>query len=196
MLNDRKSKSRFNSVFRRILLVVLGLLLGISVYFTNAERFTRGELPMPFGVGAAVVLSGSMEPALQVGDLIIVKKTETYEEDDIVVYQSYRELIVHRIKHKDGDTYITKGDANPSEDSPITIESIQGVVVARIPFIGNIFNILHTPVGIIIILILSVFLIESSFSKKKEEDNEERDAIIKEIDRLKNQTNEIKEEKE
>ena len=54
----------------------------------NAKNLVGNNLPMPFGYGAAVVLSGSMEPAFSKGDLIIVKETDEYGLNDIVVFES------------------------------------------------------------------------------------------------------------
>ena len=71
---------------RRLVLVLLGLLMGLQIYFVNAGRVMGDPLPMPFGYGAAVVLSGSMEPTYSAGDLLIVKKADHYQTGDIVVY--------------------------------------------------------------------------------------------------------------
>ena len=60
---------------RRLVLALLGLLMGLQIYFVNAGRVMGDPLPMPFGYGAAVVLSGSMEPTYSAGDLLIVKKS-------------------------------------------------------------------------------------------------------------------------
>ena len=187
MSQNKKVKNKYMVILRRLLLIFLGLLLGISIYIVNAQSLVRTELPMPFGTGVAVVLSGSMEPTLQVGDFLIVKKAENYTEGDIVVYQNRNELIVHRIISIDGENYITKGDANNTEDEPITLDKIEGVVISHIPYIGNIFNILRTPLGIIALLALAIILIESSFKKEKQMGDKKLEDIKKEIRRLKDE---------
>ena len=170
---------------RRLLLVFLGVLLGVSVYLANARSLARNQLPMPFGTGIAVVLSGSMEPTLKVGDLIAVRQADQYQKGDIIVYKSTHELIVHRVIETDGQTFITQGDANNSKDAPIDLEAVQGKVVCRIPAAGYLINYLRTPVGIFLILILAIALIEGSFQKEKKNDSEEIEAIKEEIRRLK-----------
>ena len=67
-----------------MLLVVLGAIIGINAYLANANNLVGNKLPLPFGYGAAVVLSGSMEPAFSKGDLIIVKETDEFDLNDIV----------------------------------------------------------------------------------------------------------------
>ena len=45
--------------------------MGINVYLWNASSLAGNAMPMPFGFGMAVVLSGSMEPVLSVNDLLL-----------------------------------------------------------------------------------------------------------------------------
>lgn len=193
---EQKKFKRKITVLRRLILVFLGLVLGISLYLANARGLARNQLPMPFGTGIAVVLSGSMEPTLQVDDLIIVRRAEHYAVEDIVVYQTNRELIVHRIISAEGDTFVTQGDANNAPDSPITLDAIQGTVVCRIPAAGRIVNLLRTPLGIIGVLALAFALIEGSFRREKKADDAKLEAIKEEIRRLKaQQENESHQEK-
>ena len=63
-------------VVRGLLLAVLAAVFGINVYALNAARLAGNQVPMPFGVGASVVLSGSMEPTLSVGDLLLLKQED------------------------------------------------------------------------------------------------------------------------
>lgn len=194
-MNQKKSKQTLLTLVRRLILALLGLILGVSLYLANARGLTRNQLPMPFGTGIAVVLSGSMEPTLRVDDLIIVRQAEHYSEGEIVVYQSAGELIVHRILSADGETFTTKGDANNTADAPITADAIRGTVVSRVPFAGKLVRILRTPLGILGILALAFALIELSFRKEKKDDDAQLEAIKEEIRRLKAQQEQSSEEK-
>ena len=51
-------------VARYVILGILAVVLGVNVFYLNASRLAGNEVPMPFGYGASVVLSGSMEPVL------------------------------------------------------------------------------------------------------------------------------------
>ena len=75
-------------LIRYIILGLIAVGIGVNVFLLNATRLTGNAVPMPFGFGMSVVLSGSMEPALSVGDLLIVREQEAYEIGDIVVYQN------------------------------------------------------------------------------------------------------------
>ncbi len=92
-----------------------------------------------------VVVSESMVPTLNVGDIIVVRGRPTYEVNDIVVYRTvlYSKPIVHRIISIKGEHYITKGDhntfADPGTIAPpdgIVRDNIQGKVVFVVPKLG------------------------------------------------------------
>lgn len=186
-MEEKNNKGILTNLVRRLLLIVLGLIIGVNMYLANARGLTGNQMPMPFGTGCAVVLSGSMEPELSVDDLIIVREANTYEVNDVVVYQNGFELIVHRIINIDGDTITTKGDANNVEDTPTDISAIKGRVVASIPKIGLIAQVLKTPLAILLLGVLAFVLMEVSFRKEKEADSKNLDAIKEEIRMLKAQ---------
>ena len=178
-------KISFKSVIRISVLVLLAVLVGISIYSMNARMLGGNTLPMPLGFGMTVVLSGSMEPELSVDDLLIVTPADTYEVGDVVVFQTQRTAVVHRIVAINGDEIITRGDANSSDDDPITLQNIKGRVVCAIPFVGLIVNLIKTPVGTVILLGLAFWLLEASFKKEKAQKQTELDAIRREIEELK-----------
>ena len=185
MKQSGKRKTKLKSTVRLLLLVLCGFLLGMNVYLANANRLIGNQLPTPFGYGAAVVLSGSMEPEFSKGDLIIVKETERYDPSDIVVYQDGNSLVVHRIIGIDGETITTKGDANNTADEPIRVSAVKGKVLFWIPYAGRIVGFLKTPVGIICMIAAAIALIEIPRRNEKKKDDEERQKILEEIKRLK-----------
>ena len=182
-------KKKVKAIIRITLLVIVALLIGGNIYVLNASRLVGNTVPMPFGVGAAVVLSGSMEPELSVGDLLIISERESYEIDDVVVYQDSGMAITHRIVFIADNEIITRGDANNTDDSPISREQIKGEVVIAIPFVGYAVNAIKTPIGTFGLLAGSVFLLERSFHAEKKKDKKELEAIRAEIEKLKQKQN-------
>jgi signal peptidase len=98
-----------------------------------------------------VVLTGSMKPAINPGDLVIAASTSLVEPvvGKVVLY-SVRDLqgnVVtvwcHRIiAGNSTEGFTIKGDANDQADlGLINVSDIQSVVVLRIPFVGHLFNI-------------------------------------------------------
>ncbi len=186
----KRTKKAKSNLWRRLALAVLGLILGVNAYLANARGLAGNQMPMPFGFGMAVVQSGSMEPTLKVYDMILVRQADGYNVGDIVVYQSDRILIVHRLIAKDGETVVTQGDANNIADDPISASVIKGKVIARVPALGLVINALKTPVGVLMILCAAVALTELSFRKEKNQDEKELEAIKEEIRRLRGEQQE------
>ena len=168
-------------IARYFVLGILAVVIGVNIFALNASRLAGNAVPMPFGYGASVVLSGSMEPALSVGDLLIVREQDAYETGDIVVYQSGTMPVVHRIVSISGETAITRGDANNASDAPFPAAAIKGEVVAAIPLIGYLIWALKTPIGIGLTLAAAVLLVELSFRSGKAEKEAEKEKLKAEI---------------
>ena len=183
----KTKKIKFKSILRLLVIALCGGILGVNLYTANANKLVGNQLPMPFGYGWAVVLSGSMEPAMQVGDLIIVSENRPYTVGDTVVYQDGSMLVVHRVTAIDGDMVTTKGDANNTADQPINANAVKGTVIAVVPKVGTLVNFIKTPTGTIALAAAAVAMVELPHRREKQKDDEERQKIIDEINRLKNQ---------
>lgn len=182
-----KPKFKIKDALRVLILVLCGVILGVNVYLANANTLVGNQLPMPFGYGAAVVLSGSMEPEFSAGDLIVVKEEASYRENDIVVFRDGNTLVVHRLISIDGEMITTKGDANETSDEPISISAVKGKVLFCIPFAGQVVGFLKTPFGTICIIAIAIALIEIPRRSEKKKDDRQRQKILDEIQRLKNE---------
>lgn len=185
--NPKHARNKRNKkpILRYIVFSFIGIVLGLFVYTQNAKGLLKDKMPMPFGYGMSVVLSGSMEDRLSVDDLVIIKATDSYKVNDIVLFQDGNSLVIHRIIEIDGDTVTTKGDANNVADEPIQKSQIKGVLVYDIAGLGAVVNILKQPVSVFIILAAALLLTELSYRKEKDKDTEELDKIKAEIERLK-----------
>lgn len=100
-----------------------------------------------FPVYPSVIATGSMEPVIFPGDLILIDKITTVEEvkalkeGDIIHFRRDDMMICHRIDkiiEKEGIPYfITKGDNNPREDAmPVSAESLKGSIIKVVPKVG------------------------------------------------------------
>lgn len=178
-------KKRRKILSRYLPMLLISVLLGGSFWSWNARSLGGDAMPMPFGLGLSVVLSGSMEPALSVGDLLLIREADSYEVGDIVVYQSGIVAVVHRLISLDGETAVTKGDANNAADEAIPVQDIKGKVSARIPGAGKIIRLLHTPTAKLAILAAAVLLLLLSYRKEDEAAEAETDRIRQEIEELK-----------
>jgi signal peptidase len=181
-----RSKGTVFGILRTLLIFLLALLLGVKLYTWNATSLVGNSMPMPFGYGVSVVLSGSMEPVLSVNDLVILKETQDVEIGDVIVYESGSELIIHRVQSVDGDTITTKGDANNIADESFDRSCIRGKMIASFPAVGGLVRTLKTPAGTIVLLAAAFLLLELSYRRESGEDDEIRE-LKEEIRRLKDE---------
>lgn len=113
-----------------------------------------------------VVLSGSMEPDIKTGSLVVVSPDDDYERGDIITFSfdQKREPRTHRIKDVkmiEGElVYTTKGDANRSVDQrDVFKENIIGKVLFSIPYVGYLINFAKTKLGFAILISIPVIII-------------------------------------
>ena len=182
---EKKNRKTGRSVCRILLIVLLSVFLGGSVYSLNARRVMRNALPMPFGFGTSVVLTGSMEPTLSANDLVVIRSADACSAGDIVVYQSGDSLVIHRVVRVEDEYVVTKGDANNTEDDPVPLSAVKGRMLFAVPFLGVPVRLLQSPLGSILMIVLIAALVSLSWRKEKAEDDQQLDDIKKEIRRLK-----------
>lgn len=99
-----------------------------------------------FTYQALTIGSGSMSPAIEKGDVIVLKSMKNEEarkikKGDVLVYNHDNKIIVHRVikKSNNGETisFKTKGDYNNAKDSwTVKQEDVIGIVKFRIRWIG------------------------------------------------------------
>lgn len=177
----------WKTIGRIAVIVFVSLVVGFNIYAWNAQSLVGNALPMPFGYGAAVVLTGSMEPSIMTDDVILVAAQESYEENDVVAFQAGNMVVVHRIVEIREDTYITRGDANQTEDSPVAFDAVKGKVIGVIPKAGAVVRILKSPVVTVLLIVGAVVLMEVSFRRDKQKSDDELERIKEEIRKLKDQ---------
>lgn len=148
------------------LTVVLAVLLACNVYLIVAQRLFGVEHPTAFGFTAAVVVSGSMSPALEVDDLILIHAQDSYQPGDIITYQSGSSMVTHRIVEEGEGGFVTRGDANNAPDlEPVPLDRVVGKVVWQIPGVGTVLGYLRTPLGLMCLVLLGGLLLALSTRK-------------------------------
>ncbi|WP_156122612.1 hypothetical protein [Microbacterium hominis] len=99
--------------------------------------------PLAVGWQTTTVMTGSMQPAIQPGDLVVSRPIDPIElRPGQVVLVSDPDhpgrLRLHRLDRVDGAELVTKGDANPQVDSsPVPASGVRGIGVLRVPWIGT-----------------------------------------------------------
>ncbi|MDC0884058.1 signal peptidase I [Nitrosopumilus sp.] len=177
-----------NGIIRDIGIVAVAITImwiGIQVVFgVEMLKFEDGKLTCdcPF----YVVVSGSMIPALEINDIIVIQGHDTFEEveiGDIIVFDrpsDHNRVIVHRVDSiigEDPKIVRTLGDNNngrsiPGTDFPITEEEYIGKVAYIIPQLGYVTQMLQPPTNYIIIaVVIGIMIIKQFTGKKKDVDD-------------------------
>ena len=147
---------KINTVIKWIGYALSGILISFSVL--SASGFIK----------ARIVLTGSMEPVISPGDIVILAPTPRTQPQlgDIAAYTARRfsgevvGVFTHRIIGGDPvNGFIMKGDANPTPDvQKPKLEDISGVVFLVIPYIGKFMTMkmlmILIPVGVGVWLII------------------------------------------
>jgi len=112
------------------------------------------------GYDMYIVKSGSMVPAINVGDLVIAGPVNgpingEVKPGTVVTYQHSKELITHRVLSMDGTTLVTKGDALEDPDPwAVTMVNVRGVYLFKIPYVGYAVNFIQTKLGWFLAIII------------------------------------------
>ncbi len=147
-----------------IMSIGLGLLI-LLVILSLISKFTRkdnilGFVPMK-------VLSGSMEPRINVGDVVLVRKVDSsiIEKGDIITYKiGTKTYVTHRVIEvlNEGENILfrTKGDANNAEDDDLVLsDSLVGKLTFRIPKLGYVADFITRPIGFVLFFILPIIIL-------------------------------------
>lgn len=126
------------------------------------------SVPALLGLKSMIVVSGSMEPAIHVGDLAVIKPmtAESVQVGDLLTFSNFGVpgTTTHRVvavKEIDGRQYFqTKGDANDSPDPNLApADAVFGKVLWIEPRIGYLMSFGGSALGRILIIVLPLALI-------------------------------------
>ena len=125
-------------------IIIIPLLL-YNITMIIQSILYPNKTPSVLGLKTYIIASGSMEPTLKVGDIVLIKEISStnLKENDIISFQKDNTIITHRIhkilKLDEKVKFQTKGDHNQSIDSDLVEESnIEGKMIIKIPYIGKI----------------------------------------------------------
>lgn len=156
-----------------ILLILIPILFVSGVILMNSY-IHPDKVPSFFGWKPFIVLSGSMETQISVGDIVIVKEVDT--------------------------STLKKGDNNNTRDEGIVLpEQVEGIFICNVHRLGNLAIFIQTPIGMVvclsipIILIIIIGVIDSRKNTEviNQKLNKQKE-MEEEIERLKQQNEELK----
>ena len=166
-MSQEKKRISLSSVIGILLCIIFVPVILINVILIVGSYINPDQLPGVFGVKPAVVLSGSMDPTIQTGDLIFIHSIEpaTLQTGDVICYLSSGKAVTHRIVSvttgEDGlPRYITQGDANNAADRlAVSADQVQGVWRGgRVGGLGNAILFMQTTTGMILFILCPLLL--------------------------------------
>jgi len=133
------------------------LLAGVALALAIA-------LPLAFGARPHTVLTGSMEPAIAAGDVVVVEPISpgSAHVGDVVTFRDPEDqsrLITHRVRsvRRQGSHlwFVTQGDANnTTERWRVAADGELGRVVYIVPWVGHVAALARTPLGLFLFLLV------------------------------------------
>jgi signal peptidase I len=150
---------RFIKNFLRFFQFTLLIFITILALFILNNSFNFVSKYQSF-----VVQSGSMEPAIMTGDIIIVQSQTEYFVNEVITFNSNDRVITHRIVEKDTQAepiyYSTKGDANRTgDDDLIKEDQIIGKVILTLPRLGFFVAFSQSRSGLIVMVLIPVIIL-------------------------------------
>ena len=157
---------------RKIVSTVILVAFILALIIVLIARIS-GSTPSVFGHSILRVETGSMEPQLKVGSIILVKKVDpaTLKKGDVITYYGQEppvtgQLVTHQIseepRQEDGKYYfITKGLANTLSDPEFDDSHLYGKVVYKIPILGTLYDFFSSPFGLIAFIVVMMIAFSS-----------------------------------
>ena len=138
-----------------VAIAVIAIFLVISIF------------PIPGNYKVLIVQSGSMEPVINTGAVVVVKPASDYKVGDIITFGPATKTKVpttHRIVEIKGEgntqTFITKGDANNASDTKeVSKREVIGKVLFSVPYVGYAVAAAKKPSGFILIIVVPAAII-------------------------------------
>lgn len=166
----RSAKKITNSILTATFIVVLAALTASLVWMF--VQISRGGGAQLFGYRLYMVVSDSMTPELNVGDVILSRSAEgqTIEVGDVVTFMGQTgsqkgKIITHKVVEapyvEDGQTYIrTRGVKEGAPlDAPIKLEYVSGIFIKKLAAIGGLLRFVMKPVGFVLVIALPLMLL-------------------------------------
>ena len=176
------------NVLKTLFIILLSVILIMNVYIIIQTKTNPDKVPSMFGYKPFIVLSGSMEKEINIGDLVFVKQVDVKDlkVNDIIAFRDNENLvtthrIIKEIKLNNQRCFRTKGDSNNTQDQEVICgKQIEGKYQGKIAKVGKMIMFIKEPIGftvimlsILIISILIYFISSKKIDKMSEEELKE-----------------------
>jgi len=136
----------------------------VTILAVGVTIFVLGSLLPSSSYKVAIVRSGSMEPSIKTGSLVVYGRASQYRIGDVIAFPNPKGteniVTIHRVIEKneaeeDTTSFVTRGDNNEAQDQdPVELEKVLGRVWFAIPMIGYAISwVKVTPLFLAVILV-------------------------------------------
>lgn len=201
MAKEKTSAShKIFSIIGVVLCIILIPVLVINITLIIKSSVNKSEVPNVGGYLPMIVLTDSMNPEIESGDLIICHTIDagSVKENDIIAFfdpaGDGTSVVTHRVievVNEDGRLFFrTKGDNNNTEDKDLVpAENLVGIYKMCIAGAGNIAMFMQTTTGLVVCVIIPIILLvgydiirRRIYDRKNKNDAE---ALLAELEALK-----------
>lgn len=148
-------------IFKSIYYTIIGFIILVVLLLIVST------LPITGNYKVMTVISGSMEPKIKMGSVVVVKPADDYKIGDVITFGTISKTkspTTHRINDIrviDGKPiYITKGDVNNAPDTrEVQKKDVIGKVLFDVPYVGYAVDFAKKPIGFALIIIVPAAVI-------------------------------------
>ena len=141
----------------------VGYWLVLTALIIVAGLTAVSALNLPGNYKIFTVQSGSMEPTIKTGSIVVVKPQSSYQTGDVITFSEKNNpkiTTTHRVFGINDGGFITKGDANNSTDSAKVADSqIMGKTIFSVPYLGYPVSFAKTQQGLLLLVIIPAIII-------------------------------------
>ena len=193
------SKQKLLTIIGLILCVILLPVLLINLTLIAKSYINADEVPSVGGKFPMIVLTDSMYPVIESGDLIICNTADADEirVDDVISFYdpmgSGTSVVTHRVLEVVDEggkiSFRTKGDNNNAEDTALVpADNLIGIYKSRIPKVGHVAMFMQTTPGLIVCCVCPILLLVGydvlRRRKLEKSQKQDTDALLKELEAL------------
>lgn len=142
-----------------------GALVAVAVFVVVSA------FPIEGNIQIKIVESGSMQPTIKTGSIVLIKPAAIYAAGDIITFNSnFRDErgalvpITHRVEEVKNDngvfSYVTKGDVNEEADTDaVPARKVIGKVLFSAPYVGYAIDTAKKPYGFLALILLPALIL-------------------------------------
>ena len=161
-------KTKLRKIINIIEYTIILLIIFVNAILVIKSVKNPNKTPDLFGKKAFIIVSGSMIPTIQIGDVVVIQDSNKASTGEIIAFRRDTNVIVHRvIKEMDvnGKTmYQTQGDNNNTADLELVdMQNIEGVYITKIPWIGNVLMFLYNNLAFVVVVIVLILIVKYFF---------------------------------